>query len=128
PGTQTEISDSTDRRRKARKASVRSEGAAEGTWQGEAFIRRGTIGDARSLAALFNDAYPNSSHPFQSADDVEAFLADDRNFQVLVQADERIVAGAAMTHTSWNDSYELGRAISRRRGWAPCCWSFPTVR
>ena len=117
PGTQTEISDSTDRRRKARKASVRSEGAAEGTWQGEAFIRRGTIGDARSLAALFNDAYPNSSHPFQSADDVEAFLADDRNFQVLVQADERIVAGAAMTHTSWNLTFAVHDAARSGLTW-----------
>lgn len=49
-------------------------------------------------------------------------LADSRNFQILAEADGRLVASMAMTFSAWNDSYELGRALTvpeyRRNGLA----------
>jgi molybdopterin/thiamine biosynthesis adenylyltransferase len=75
-------------------------------------VRRATPGDSRQLAALFQTVYVNSSHPFQSETDVERFIADERNFEVVVEVDGRIIAGAAMAYMAWNDSYELGRAIT----------------
>src|SRR5262247_4130444 len=75
-------------------------------------VRRAAVTDAPELAELFRPVYPKSSHPFQRLSDVEAFLSDSRNVEVVVERDHRIVAGAAMTRCEWNDSYELGRAIT----------------
>jgi hypothetical protein len=66
--------------------------------------------------------YRDSSHPFQSTTAVAEFLEDPRNFQILAEAGNRIVASMAMTLNAWNDSYELGRAVTvpdfRRNGLA----------
>lgn len=75
--------------------------------------RRASVADAGELTLLFESVYRNSSHPFQSVRDVEEFLRDDRNFEVVVSEGNRILAGAAMTYFEWNDSYELGRAITQ---------------
>lgn len=40
------------------------------------------------------------------------FLADSRNFHALAEEGDRIVASMAMTYYEWNDSYELGRALT----------------
>jgi len=84
--------------------------------------RRADGGDAKQIYRLFQAVYTNSSHPFQSLADVESFLGDDRNFEMIAEDDGSIVAGAAMTYNAWNDSYELGRAITdpdfRRNGLA----------
>jgi molybdopterin/thiamine biosynthesis adenylyltransferase len=83
-----------------------------GQTQEKATPRRATRGDVGQLAALFQAVYVNSSHPFQSAADIEAFLADERNFEIVIEIDQKIVAGAAMTYAAWNDAYEFGRAIT----------------
>jgi len=75
-------------------------------------VRRAGLQDAPQLAELFRPVYPNSSHPFQRLSDIEDFLSDLRNFEVVVEREQKIVAGAAMTYCAWNDSYELGRAIT----------------
>jgi len=80
--------------------------------QEKATTRRATRGDVGQLAALFQAVYVNSSHPFQSAADIEEFLADERNFEIVIEIDKKIVAGAAMTYSAWNDAYEFGRAIT----------------
>jgi len=85
-------------------------------------VRRAQPKDAPGIAALFLSMYRNSSHRFQSTASVREFLEDSRNFQILAEAGDRIVASMAMTHNLWNDSYELGRAITipeyRRNGLA----------
>ena len=85
-------------------------------------VRRAQPKDAAGIAALFLSMYRNSSHPFQSTASVGEFLEDSRNFQILAEAGDRIVASMAMTRNLWNDSYELGRAITipeyRRNGLA----------
>jgi GNAT superfamily N-acetyltransferase len=75
-------------------------------------FRRGTVEDAQAIADAFRAIYGNSSHPFQCADDVASFLKDDRNHQLICEADDCIVGGAAMIYGAWNDSYELGRAFT----------------
>jgi hypothetical protein len=66
--------------------------------------------------------YKDSSHPFRSVVLVSRFLEDDWNFQIVVEKAGRLVASAAMTYQPWNDSYELGRALTvpefRRNGLA----------
>lgn len=85
-------------------------------------VRRAEPSDAPVVAALFHSVYRDSSHPFQSTASVRSFLEDSRNFQLLAQIGNCIVASMAMTFSHWNDSYELGRAITvpnyRRHGLA----------
>jgi hypothetical protein len=58
--------------------------------------------------------------PFQSVDDVACFLADPRNFQIVAEEENRLVSSMTMMYRPWNDSYELGRGLTRpdchRRG------------
>ena len=75
-------------------------------------IRRAGPADAASIEALFKTVYHSGSHPFQSLEDVSRFLEDSRNVQVVAEHRRRIVASMAMTYNPWNDSYELGRAIT----------------
>jgi RimJ/RimL family protein N-acetyltransferase len=85
-------------------------------------LRRAGVEDSDALAGLFRLVYANSSHPFQTVDRVKSFLADPRNFQIVAEEEGQIVASMAMTYNAWNDSYELGRALTRpeyrRRGLA----------
>jgi GNAT superfamily N-acetyltransferase len=85
-------------------------------------IRRAGLKDANTIAELFHSMYRNSSHPFHSTTSVAEFLQDTRNFQIIAEADNRIVASMAMTFNPWNEAYELGRAITvpeyRRNGLA----------
>jgi GNAT superfamily N-acetyltransferase len=85
-------------------------------------VRRAEAKDACAVASLFHSMYRDSSHPFQSIASVREFLEDNRNFQILAEADNRVVASMAMTCNPWNDSYELGRAVTipeyRRNGLA----------
>ncbi|HTT39130.1 MAG TPA: GNAT family N-acetyltransferase [Burkholderiales bacterium] len=89
---------------------------------GGGLARRSGPADASAIAELFQSTYQCSSHPFQTVADVERFLADERNFQILTEEGGRIVASMAMAYNDWNDSYELGRAIThpdyRRQGLA----------
>jgi N-acetylglutamate synthase-like GNAT family acetyltransferase len=84
--------------------------------------RRATTKDAEALSVLFRTVYANSSHPFQSVSDIQQFLSDERNIEIIYEENGDVVAGAAMTYCEWNDSYELGRAITkpdfRKRGLA----------
>jgi GNAT superfamily N-acetyltransferase len=83
-------------------------------------VRRAGSNDAYAIATLFDSVYRDSSHPFRSVASVVEFLEDSRNFQILAEAGNRIVASMAMTYNSWNNSHELGRAITvpdfRRNG------------
>ena len=49
-------------------------------------------------------------------------MADARNFEIVAEEGNRVVASMAMTCNAWNDSYELGRAVTlpeyRRNGLA----------
>jgi GNAT superfamily N-acetyltransferase len=85
-------------------------------------VRRADAKDAHAVAALFLSMYRDSSHPFQSTASVREFLEDNRNFQILAEGGDRVVASMAMTSNPWNDRYELGRAITapeyRRNGLA----------
>ncbi len=85
-------------------------------------IRRAGPEDARTIAALFESVYRHSSHPFQSTASVADFLRDARNFQIVAEEGFQVVASMAMIYNPWNDSYELGRALTvpeyRRNGLA----------
>jgi GNAT superfamily N-acetyltransferase len=85
-------------------------------------IRRAGPEDGCTIAALFQSVYRNSSHPFQSTACVAQFLLDERNFQIVAEEDHQVVASMAMVYNPWNDSYELGRALTlpeyRRNGLA----------
>jgi N-acetylglutamate synthase-like GNAT family acetyltransferase len=85
-------------------------------------IRQAKVADGAKLHALFQLEYRGSSHPFQTLDDVVAFLADSRNFAIVAEIDDQLVSAMAMTYCAWNDSFELGRAIThpdyRRHGLA----------
>lgn len=85
-------------------------------------IRRAGPEDACTIAALFQSVYRHSSHPFQSTASVAHFLLDERNFQIVAEEDNQVAATMAMIYNPWNDSYELGRAITlpdyRRNGLA----------
>jgi RimJ/RimL family protein N-acetyltransferase len=76
-------------------------------------IRRAGACDAPALAALFRMVYKDSSHPFQTADAIVAFLADPSNFQIVAEDSGQLIASMAMAYNPWNDSYELGRALTR---------------
>ena len=56
----------------------------------------------------------------QSVDDVARFLADPHNFQIVAEEENRLVSSRTMMYRPWNDSYELGRGLTRpdchRRG------------
>jgi len=101
---------------------ARAERAPTSREDGCAIVRRATAADAIEIAALFQLEYRDSSHPFQTVDDVSAFLSDSRNFEIVAELDDRIVSSMAMAYCAWNDSYELGRAIThfdyRRHGLA----------
>ena len=75
-------------------------------------FRRGLPKDANDLVNLFNAVYRHSSHPFQNATAVSTFLADSSNFQIIAETEDGMVATAAMAYSAWNDSYELGRALT----------------
>ena len=75
-------------------------------------IRGASFGDAERLAELFQLVYRNSSHPFQSVRDIEAFLDNPLNYEMVGEVNGQIVVSMAMTHSAWNDSYELGRALT----------------
>lgn len=85
-------------------------------------IRRAGAEDAGTIAALFQSMYRHSSHPFQCTASVAQFLLDERNFQIVAEEDHQVIATMAMIYNPWNDSYELGRAITlpeyRRNGLA----------
>jgi len=87
-------------------------------------VRRASVADAAAISTLFQLEYRDSSHPFQTLDDVAAFLSDARNFEIVADIDGQLVSSMAMTYCAWNDSYELGRAIThpdyRRHGLAEC--------
>jgi GNAT superfamily N-acetyltransferase len=89
---------------------------------GQITIRRAGPQEACAIAVLFQQMYRDSSHPFRSLALVAEFLADSRNFQIIAQEEDRIVASMAMTYQTWNNSYELGRALTvkeyRRNGLA----------
>ena len=96
-------------------------GESPGTAQQFA-VRRARSNDAYAIATLFHSVYQDSSHPFRSVASVVEFLEDCRNFQILAESGDRIVSSMAMTYKAWNNSYELGRAITvpdfRRNGMA----------
>src|SRR5215813_2321177 len=94
------------------KKNTCSDGPREESVPEELTLRRAGSEDACKIAALFQLVYRNSSHPFQTVDDVARFLADARNFQIVAELDGRIISSVAMTYYAWNDSYELGRAIT----------------
>jgi GNAT superfamily N-acetyltransferase len=75
-------------------------------------VRRAGPQDASTLAALFQMVYKNSSHPFQTIGAVEAFLLQPSNFQILAEDSKSVIASMAMTYNSWNNSYELGHALT----------------
>ena len=75
-------------------------------------IRRAGPQDASALAALFHMVYESGSHPFHTVGGVEAFLSQPCNFQILAERGESVVASMAMAYNSWNNSYELGRALT----------------
>jgi molybdopterin/thiamine biosynthesis adenylyltransferase/nitroreductase/GNAT superfamily N-acetyltransferase len=85
-------------------------------------IRRATRADAPRLSDLFQLTYPNSSHPFQNQRDVETFLDDPRNVEIVGELHGRVIAVDTMTHNAWNDSYEIGRTLTdpdfRKHGFA----------
>jgi hypothetical protein len=87
-------------------------------------MRRAQQEDSYTLAALFQMVYQNSSHPFETVAGISEFLAEPRNFQIVAERGGSVVASMAMTYSSWNDSYELGRALThpqyRRHGLAAC--------
>ena len=88
----------------------------------EVIVRRASVEDAAEIAAQFHCTYPNSDHPFRTVADVTRFLEDPQNFQLLADCDGQILSSMAMTYYPWNDSYELGRALTlpeyRNRGLA----------
>src|SRR5579862_9066247 len=83
-------------------------------------VRRAGVQDATRIAALFHLVYRDSNHPFQTVDDVAAFLSNPNNFEIVAEEKGQIVSSMAMTHYEWNNSYELGRALThpayRRNG------------
>lgn len=86
---------------------------------GGLIVRRAGPADAPPLAALVQLVNSNSP-PFQSVHDVARFLADPRNFQIVAEGENRLVSSMTMMYHPWNDSYELGRGLTRpdcrRRG------------
>jgi GNAT superfamily N-acetyltransferase len=54
----------------------------------------------------------DSSHPFRSLALVTQFLENRRNFQIVAEDAGRVVASMAMAYQRWNNSYELGRALT----------------
>jgi GNAT superfamily N-acetyltransferase len=64
--------------------------------------------------------YRDGSHPFLGTDAIESFLADPSNVQIVAEDRGRLIASMAMAYNPWNDSYELGRALThaeyRRHG------------
>jgi molybdopterin/thiamine biosynthesis adenylyltransferase/GNAT superfamily N-acetyltransferase len=89
---------------------------------GRVTLRRAGPADAERLSELFRLVYSESSHPFQSARDVHDMLVGRRNVGLVAEVAGRVVASMAMTYSPWNDSYELGRALTdpqwRRQGLA----------
>src|SRR5215467_11591232 len=81
--------------------------------RGNLMMRRERQEDASAIAVLFQMVYSNSSHPFQTMCDVSDFLTEERNFQILAEERGSVVAFMAITYNSWNDSYELGRALTQ---------------
>lgn len=85
-------------------------------------IRRAVVEDAPALATLFRMVYKDSSHPFQAQDAIADFLVNPCNFQIVAYDDTQLIASMAMAYNPWNDSYELGRALThagyRRHGLA----------
>jgi hypothetical protein len=75
-------------------------------------IRRAGAGDAPALALLFGTVYKDGSHPFLGADAIDAFLADPSNVQIVAENRGQLIASMAMAYNPWNDSYELGRALT----------------
>jgi GNAT superfamily N-acetyltransferase len=75
-------------------------------------VRRAGPQDASALAALFHIVYQSGSHPFQTVAGIEAFLSQPCNFQILAERGKSVVASMAMTYNSWNNSFELGRALT----------------
>ncbi len=75
-------------------------------------IRRSFPDDSESLAELFRRTYRNSSHPFQTPEQVYKFLMDPRNYQIIAEKKGHIVSSMAMAYYPWNSSYELGRALT----------------
>ena len=88
--------------------------------RGGLIVRRAGPADARPLADLVHLVHSNGAQPFQSLHDVTRFLADPRNFQIVAEEDNCLVSSMTMTYCPWNDSYELGRVLTRpdcpRRG------------
>jgi hypothetical protein len=82
-------------------------------------VRRAGPADARPLAALVHLVTSNGPQ-CQSVDDVARFLADPHNYQIVAEEENRLVSSSTMMYRPWNDSYELGRDLTRpdchRRG------------
>jgi len=103
------------------RSGTRSSGASRNS-PDQLTVRRARPKDAPGIAALLLSMYRNSSHPFQSTASVREFLEDSRNFQILAEAGNRVVASMAMTSNTWNDSYEVGGAITAPRSTGGTGW------
>jgi hypothetical protein len=75
-------------------------------------FRRAGPGDAEVIAALFDSMDRDGSHASRSLALVTHFLRGWRNFQIVAEDASRVVASVAMAYQRWNDSYELGPALT----------------
>ena len=75
-------------------------------------FRRAERSDAQELAELFDRTYGQTSHPLRDREQVLQLVAQEENYCWLSLFDDRIVSCVGITHFPWNDSFELGRAIT----------------
>lgn len=75
-------------------------------------IRRAQAADAELLAALFQLAYGESSHPCQDAEYVRRYVTNERNIYFVDVCDGAVVAGMGITDHRWHDGCEWGLGIT----------------
>jgi hypothetical protein len=81
-------------------------------WRGDFTFRRAGPGDAKVIAALFDSMDRDASDAPRSLALITHYLMGWRNFQIMAEDAGRVVASVAMVYQRWNDSYELGPALT----------------
>lgn len=75
-------------------------------------FRRAVVSDAQALAEMFAQTYGETSHPLRDPQRIHELVNRSENICLLGLHRTRIVACVGITHYPWNDSFELGRAIT----------------
>ncbi len=75
-------------------------------------LREATVSDSTQIAALFRQAYRESSHPCKETSFVEATFATGHDTWFVASVGSRVVACTASVGQTWNGAYDCCRSVT----------------